>query len=102
MYIASRAAAASTASEIIVNIIIVTLSLIFKLLILKTFFFTSLGLIFFFFRGQRYAVFRYVVSLYEHFHTKIAFSLTSINNIWVSLICIKEIFCIFADEYENE
>ena len=43
MYIASRAAAASTASEIIVNIIIVTLSLIFKLLILKTFFLTSLG-----------------------------------------------------------
>ena len=37
MYIASRAAAASTASEIIVNIIIVTLSLIFKFVNPKNF-----------------------------------------------------------------
>ena len=45
MYMASRAATASTASEIIVNIIIVTLSLILNLLILKTFFITSQGFI---------------------------------------------------------
>ena len=61
MYIASRAAAASTASEIIVNIIIVTLSLIFKFVNPKNFL-------------------SYLAR---------SISLTSVNNLAVSLTYIK-------------
>ena len=41
------------------------------------------------FRVQRYIVFRYDVSLNDHFRTKMGNSLTSINNLWGLLTYIK-------------
>lgn len=89
MYIASRAAAASTASEIIVNIIIVTLSLIFKFVNPKNFLSYLARPNLFPFDDAKVRTISISCIISDHFLTKIAISLTSVNNLAVSLTYIK-------------